>query len=115
MKQCPYCRGEIEEQALKCQHCGEWVVPPRDRELDERRPLGLTLGEGLKWYGAFKLGQAAIAGVIFLVILGLIFLPLAVFFFPFFFVLLHPFLPAIATVIVVALMVLCLRTLRPRY
>ena len=22
---CPYCKGEIDADALKCRHCGEWV------------------------------------------------------------------------------------------
>jgi len=28
IKKCPYCGGEIEDDALKCKHCGEWVAPP---------------------------------------------------------------------------------------
>ena len=22
---CPFCKGEIDADALKCRHCGEWV------------------------------------------------------------------------------------------
>lgn len=27
-KACPYCKGEIPEEAKKCKHCGEWIVLP---------------------------------------------------------------------------------------
>jgi len=25
MRQCPYCKAEIADDAAKCMHCGEWV------------------------------------------------------------------------------------------
>ena len=28
IKKCPYCGGEIPEEAQKCKHCGEWITPP---------------------------------------------------------------------------------------
>lgn len=115
MKQCPYCRGEIEDQALKCQHCGEWVTPFPVRESRERIAPSSTLAEGLKWYGAFKLGQGAIGVAILLLILCVSFLPLAAFFFfPLIFVLQHYLMPPIVVVAVVALVVLFFRALRSR-
>jgi len=27
LKKCPYCGGEVSEEAQKCKHCGEWINP----------------------------------------------------------------------------------------
>ena len=35
---CPYCLEEVEKEAVKCKHCGEWlgkVWTDRDREYDD--------------------------------------------------------------------------------
>jgi hypothetical protein len=42
MKKCPFCAEEIQDDAVKCKHCGEFLI---DAELK-----GLKTGPGGKWY-----------------------------------------------------------------
>jgi uncharacterized membrane protein YvbJ len=42
MKKCPFCAEEIQEEAVKCKHCGEFII---DAELK-----GLKKEGNVKWY-----------------------------------------------------------------
>ena len=42
MKKCPFCAEEIQDEAVKCKHCGEFII---DAELKN-----LKKGGDLKWY-----------------------------------------------------------------
>ena len=42
MKKCPFCAEEIQDEAVKCKHCGEFLI---DAELK-----GLKKDAGGKWY-----------------------------------------------------------------
>jgi predicted nucleic acid-binding Zn ribbon protein len=42
MKKCPFCAEEIQDEAVKCKHCGEFLI---DAELK-----GLKKDTGGKWY-----------------------------------------------------------------
>ncbi len=42
MKKCPFCAEEIQEEAVKCKHCGEFLI---DAELKHLKKDG-----DVKWY-----------------------------------------------------------------
>jgi predicted nucleic acid-binding Zn ribbon protein len=41
MKKCPFCVEEIQDDAIKCKHCGEFLVAANDRHLAD---------EKIQWY-----------------------------------------------------------------
>jgi hypothetical protein len=47
MKQCPYCAEEIQDEAIKCRFCGEWL----DDHERSRRSSPLVFGYGRFYWG----------------------------------------------------------------
>jgi len=68
VKKCPYCLAELEEEAAKCRHCGEWVKEaPAHPEA--------SLGRAANRFVTFTIVWAVVVLVLMLVFFLAFFLP----------------------------------------
>jgi predicted nucleic acid-binding Zn ribbon protein len=42
MKKCPFCAEEIQDEAVKCKHCGEFLIDAELKQLQKQA--------GVEWY-----------------------------------------------------------------
>ncbi len=69
MKTCPYCVAEIPNEAQKCRHCGEWVVPPPGGGNAPAR-VEVTLARRKPTW-ADRLGIGCAVAILLAIVLGL--------------------------------------------
>ena len=49
MKECPYCAEEIQDRAIKCRYCGEWLQDPPTGRIAKTASKSDFSEEGLSW------------------------------------------------------------------
>jgi hypothetical protein len=68
MKACPFCAQMIQDEAVKCRHCGGWLNKEEEARLAEAAAVGSKL-LAVKIYSYLLLVQAALYGLGMIIVL----------------------------------------------